>query len=92
VRLRIPDPTALVAAPHLAVLAVLDAALVTAAHAVRAAVPDLDHAPFGCDPIDLQAARAVVDSCDVLLALVAELRDHTLDRQRRDRAQLRWPF
>lgn len=92
VRLRLPDPGALAAAPYLASLAVLDAAVVVAAHAVRAAVPDLDRGPFGCDPLELQAARAVVEACEVLLALTADLRDHALDAQRRERAQLRWPF
>lgn len=43
-------------------------------------------------PSEIITARKLVDECDVLLALVADLRDQTPTRRRRDPAQLDWPF
>lgn len=91
-RIRLPDAVALAAAPHLAALALLDAALVVAANAVRAGVPDLDRGPLACDPAEVKAARSVVDTCELLLQLVADLREHALAAERPDPRQLDWPF
>lgn len=91
-RIQIPDTAQLAAVPHLAALAALEAALAIAARAVLAAVPDADRGPFGCDPAEIITARNFLDACDALLALVADLRDHTFPRQRGEAAQLDWPF
>jgi hypothetical protein len=91
-RIHVPDVAALAAAPHLAALAALEAALAIAARAILAAVPEAHRGPFGCDAAEIIAARNLVDECDVLLALVADLRDQTFTRQRRDAAQVDWPF
>lgn len=91
-RIHVPDVAQLAAAPHLAALTALEAALAIAARAVLAAVPDVNRGPFGCDPAEIITARDLLDACDILLALVADLRDQTFTRQRRDAAQLDWPF
>lgn len=91
-RVRLPDATELVAAPHLAALAVLEAALAVAAHAVRAAFPAVDRGPFPGDPVELVTARILVDECDALLGTLADHRVHVRARLRRAGVQPDWPF
>ena len=83
-RIRIPQADELISAPHLAALAVLEAALAAAAHALRAALPDIDRGPFPGDPVELVTARILVDECDALLGALADHRVHVKARLRRD--------
>jgi hypothetical protein len=92
VRVRVPDAAELVAAPHLAALAVLEVALVATAHAVRAALPAVDRGPFPGDPVELVTARILVDECDALLGALDDHRVHVMARLRRAGVQPDWPF
>jgi hypothetical protein len=95
-KIAIPDATDLVAAPHLAALAALEAALAVASRAVHAALPAVDRGPFGCDPVEIKTARLIIEHSDILLAIIADHRDHLPGPSRRERdrdpAQLDWPF
>lgn len=91
-RIRIPEPDELAAAPHLAALAALEAALAAAARAVRAALPAVDRGAFPGDPVEITTARILVDECGTLLDVLADHRVHVKARLRRDGIQPDWPF
>lgn len=46
--------------------------------AIRAAIPDVNRGPFACDPPGLMAARGVVETSELLLVLVDDLRKEGL--------------
>jgi len=83
VRLRLPSAELLAAAPHLASLAIAEAALAVAARAIRAAYSDADRAFHLGEPVELTTARTLVDECDALLLALDDHRGHLLARLRR---------
>ena len=91
-RIRIPDPAELAAAPHLAALAALEAVLIIAARATRAAVPRVDHIHVPLEPADLTAARILVEEADALLSVIDDHRTTLLARLRHDGTKLDWPW
>ena len=91
-RLRIPQAEEIAAAPHLATLAVLEAALIATGRAVRAALPAVDRGPFPSDPAEITTARIFVDECEALLDVLADHRVHVKARLRRAGVQPDWPF
>ena len=90
--LRTPNAPLLAAAPHLAALAVLEAALAVAAHALRAGLPAVDRGHFPGDPVELTTARTLVDDCDALLGALGDHRVHVLARLRRSGIHPDWPY
>jgi hypothetical protein len=92
VRYRVPDADEIAAAPHLATLAVLEAALAATARAVRAALPAVDRGPFSTDPAEIVTARVLVDECDALLGALADHRLHVQARLRPEPLRPDWPF
>ena len=91
-RLRVPDAAEIAAAPHLAAMAVLEAALLATGRAVRAALPAVDRGPFPGDPAAIVTARILVDECETLLDVLADHRVHVKARLRREGVQPDWPF
>jgi hypothetical protein len=91
VRLRLPDTAELSAASHLGVLAVLEASLIVAARATRAAVPAVEHVHVPGELPELTAARILVDECGALLGVIDDHRTALLARQRRSVSPVGWP-
>lgn len=89
-RVALPGLSLLAAAPHMAALAALDAALRLSATALRVAYPDVDHPFAEHEPAEITTARILVDESDAMLATLDDYR--ALLRARLDHDLLRWPF